>query len=35
MNTELDNPLIDLYTAYVDFDTGWGDARPIIFSNPK
>lgn len=34
MNTELDNPLIDMYTAYVDFDCGWGDARPIIFSNP-
>lgn len=34
-NTELDNPLIDLYTAYVDFACGWGDARPIIFSNPK
>lgn len=34
MNTELDNPLIDLYTAYVDFACGWGDARPIIFSNP-
>lgn len=35
MNSELDNPLIDLYTAYVDFGVGWGDARPIIFSNPK
>ena len=34
MNTELDNPLIDMYTAYVDFACGWGDARPIIFSNP-
>lgn len=33
-NTELDNPLVDLYTAYVDFACGWGDARPIIFSNP-
>lgn len=28
------HPLIDTYTAYVDFDIGWGDARPIIFSNP-
>lgn len=35
MNTQLDNPLIDQYTAYVDFGVGWGDARPIIFSNPK
>lgn len=33
-NTELDNPLIDRYTGYVDFGTGWGDARQIIFSNP-
>ena len=32
MNTELVNPLIDLYTAYADFGIGWGDARPIIFS---
>ncbi len=28
------NPLKDLYTGYVDFGIGWGDARPIIFSNP-
>ena len=34
MNSDLDNPLIDLYTAYVDFGVGWGDARQIIFSNP-
>lgn len=34
-NTALDNPLIDMYTAYVSFATGWGDARPIIFSDPK
>ena len=34
LNTELDNPLIDLYTAYVDFATGWGDSRQIVFSNP-
>lgn len=32
--TDLDNPLQDLYTAYCDFGIGWGDARPIIFSNP-
>lgn len=31
MQTELDNPLIDMYTAYVDFGVGWGDARQIIF----
>ena len=31
-NTELDNPLIDMFTAYVDFGVGWGDARQIIFS---
>ena len=35
MNHELDNPLIDSFTAYVDFGTGWGDARQIIFSNPS
>ena len=29
---QLDNPLVDLYTAYVDFAAGWGDARQIIFS---
>ena len=34
MNSDLDNPLIDMYTAYVDFACGWGDARQIIFSNP-
>ena len=34
MNSDLDNPLIDLYTAYVDFGVGWGDSRQIIFSNP-
>ena len=32
MQSQLDNPLKDLYTAYVDFGTGWGDARQIIFS---
>jgi hypothetical protein len=31
---QLDNPLKDAYTAYVDFGCGWGDARQIIFSNP-
>lgn len=34
MQTNLDNPLIDLYTAYAHFGMGWGDARQIIFSNP-
>lgn len=33
-NAELDNPLVDLYTAYVDFGVGWGDARQIFFNNP-
>ncbi len=33
MQSELDNPLIDMYTAYVDFGVGWGDARQIIFGN--
>ena len=32
MQSQLDNPLKDMYTAYVDFGTGWGDARQIIFS---
>ena len=35
MQTALDNPLKDLYTGYVDFGCGWGDARQIIFSNPS
>lgn len=34
MPSPQDNPLIDLYTAYVDFACGWGDARQIIFNNP-
>ena len=34
MQSQLDNPLIDMYTAYTDFGIGWGDARQIIFSNP-
>ena len=29
-----DNPLITDYIGYVDFGFGFGDARPIIFSNP-
>lgn len=29
-----DNPLVTDYIAYVDFAFGFGDARPIIFSNP-
>ena len=32
--SDLDNPLVDLHTAYVDFACGWGDARQIIFSDP-
>lgn len=28
---KLDNPLLDMHTAYADFGVGWGDARPIIF----
>lgn len=32
--TAIDNPLIQLFTAYVRFGIGWGDARQIIFSNP-
>ncbi|MBQ7399096.1 MAG: hypothetical protein IJZ20_07470 [Clostridia bacterium] len=30
-----DNPLITDYIGYVDFAFGFGDARPIIFSNPS
>lgn len=30
----LDSPWKDAYSAYVDFGTGWGDARQIIFSDP-
>ena len=30
-----DNPLITDYIGYVDFAFGFGDARPIIFSNPN
>ncbi len=29
-----DNPLMTDYIAYVDFAFGFGDARPIIFSDP-
>lgn len=29
-----DNPLITDYIGYVDFAFGFGDARPILFSNP-
>ena len=32
LQSQLDNPLVDMYTAYVDFAVGWGDARQIIFS---
>lgn len=31
IQSDLDNPLIDLFTAYVDFGIGWGDSRQIIF----
>lgn len=34
IQSELDNPLKDLFTGYVDFGCGWGDGRQIIFSNP-
>ena len=34
INSELDNPLIDAFTGYVDFGIGWGDSRMIIFSDP-
>ena len=34
IESELDNPLKQLFTAYADFAVGWGDARQIIFSNP-
>ena len=34
LQSKLDNPLVDMYTAYVDFGTGWGDARQIIFGDP-
>jgi hypothetical protein len=33
LETNLDNPLIARYVPYVDFSTGFGDARPIIFSS--
>jgi len=33
LRTELDNPLIDRYVGYMDYTVGFGDARPIIFSN--
>ncbi len=34
MRAELDNPLILRSVAYVDYGVGFGDARPIVFSNP-
>lgn len=34
MRAELDNPLIARSVGYIDFGVGFGDARPIIFSNP-
>jgi len=33
LRTELDNPLIDRFVGYMDYTVGFGDARPIIFSN--
>ena len=33
LRSQLDNPLIDSYTAYVDFELGFGDARQIVFSD--
>lgn len=30
-----ENPLVADYISYVDFAFGFGDARPIIFSNPS
>lgn len=32
IQSQLDNPLVDVHTAYTDFGVGYGDARPIIFS---
>lgn len=32
LHHDVDNPLIDNFTAYEDFGIGWGDARQIIFS---
>lgn len=34
LENQLDNPLEQHFTAYVDFGVGWGDSRQIIFSNP-
>lgn len=34
LQSNLDNPLIDTYTAYADFGIGWGDGRMICFSDP-
>ncbi|MBQ0134628.1 MAG: hypothetical protein KBS46_05830 [Clostridiales bacterium] len=34
MQSQEDNPLKDIYTAYADFGSGWGDARMIMFGNP-
>lgn len=35
IQSQQDNPLKDLYTAYADFGVGWGDARQIIFGDPS
>ncbi|OCZ54351.1 hypothetical protein A7D23_05975 [Dehalobacter sp. TeCB1] len=34
LRANLDNPLIARIVPYADFGVGFGDARPIIFSNP-
>jgi len=34
LRTETDNPLVARIVPYVDFGTGWGDGRCIVFSNP-
>lgn len=35
MRAELDNPLIARSVGYMDYGVGFGDARPIVFSNPS
>ena len=35
MESELDNPLKQMFTGYADFAVGWGDARQIFFSIPN
>ncbi|MEG2137491.1 MAG: hypothetical protein RRY64_02410 [Oscillospiraceae bacterium] len=33
LESQLDNPLLEEFTGYVDFGVGWGDSRQIIFSS--